>query len=681
MKKKQKNKTLQVLLIILLILLLLVGVVIGIVFLTKNREMKYYNVSLSNNTGSFTLSLNSNKLAPNSDIITRPITINLNELSENAFVRVKVIFENDSEDDRVLSFVSQLNYFIDEIQTFQNENYSWQYFKDDNCFYLMNKTGESLRTITKNDSAYTFVESLKVSKNLEQLDVTNYDGNNVQIGEDVTLKVIFEAVQSSLSIKGNIKIEDVREYFNNFFQNQENNFTSVNGFITSYSGNAENLTLPKYVGKDYIIGVEENVFSSSNLKKLIIPGNYIYLKDNAFYNSNNLTFVYLTNQANLSLSSNTFSARANLEIYAPYSTLNFIKNKFSTYNYVVNLKQFTQVDGNDISSVNDSVTNLYLSNATEIEGNLKNLSNLKAIYAPNLTKINANMFESLTNLVVVDCPNVLNIESYAFNGCSSLYLLSVNKNLEEIGSYSFANCRSLENVSFISNLATIPTQAFRNCSAIKTISLKNNVEILNAAFYNDRALTQVNIFNLKTIEDYAFGECNSLNIVNILGVNNLNLSNKAFSTSSNSNSLTNIVFTFNNANVKNQFNQLTTNLNYIIFTVSNSSLNKAEGNIRNLNLTNFYKFYGFTKIGDKAFSGNTSLVNLSFSNEIVEVGSKFVENVSSLNSITINSSIPPKFSETAFTNANQNLTILVPADSLNLYKATLQDFEVQVVSN
>lgn len=680
MKKRRSNKALKVSLIILLILLISVGIFCAIYFLSKNKKMNYFEVNLAGQNSELSLTNYSKNLAPNTEIVSRPITINITEESSNSFLRAKLFFENSSDDNRVLSFVSQLNYAVKDTITYKNESYSWSYYEEDNSFYLMNKDSEVLKTISGKDNNYIFTEKLYVPKTLTQMDSLNSDGDNVQIGENITVRVVFEAIQSDLGTKNNPKIENTREYFNNLAINTENNFTSLNGMIVSYTGTDNYLTLPKFVGRDYIIGVSSNAFNNQTLRSVIIPANYFKFGENAFVNAENLNFIALKNQANLSLLPTSFSAKTSLEIYAPNQTISLVKQNFGTFNYIPNFKPFTEVTSSDISELENNISYLYAPTIKEFNGNFKNFTNLKTFYAPNLTKINDNMFENLSNLVDVDCPNTINVGKSAFYACSNLININLSKKLESIGDSSFSGCSKIKDVSFVKNLKTISKEAFRNCSGLTKIELNSDeLEILNGAFYNARNLRTVNISNLSKIENYSFGECNNLYYFNVLKTTNLQVDEKAFSSSQDNSNATRIVFGFNDESARSAFKTINDNFNCILLKTVNKTLTKYEGNLKNLDLSEFVNFYNFNKIGNSAFANNKDLTNLIISNKIDEIGNNFIDSAENLISVTLNSYSPVTFNENSFEKAKGGLIVYVPNLNFEIYKQTLKSFNVNVV--
>ena len=677
--RKKKNNVLKVFFIILAAIIVVAGIIVAVIFSSNNNSLKYYNVKITNSSGELTLSGEKLSLAPNSKIVNRPITVNITNDSENCFLRARVVFENNSEDSRVVSFVSQLNYYVNKFITYSNSNYFWQYEKEDNAFYLL-VSENKLRTVTTNDNDYIFMEEMIVPTEIEQLDSLNVNGDNVQVGENINLKVIFEVVQASLPID-NLSIEEVSPYFNIQATYSENGFVSENGYLISYNGTENNLILPKYVGEDYIIGVKENAINNVNLQSLIIPASFINFNENCFGNLTNLKFVSIKNNCKINLANNCFVNNANLDIYMQKLGLNYVRETYSNLTYINRFKQFTEVSNADISQLDNTISYLYAPNVTEFNGNFQNFTNLKVVCAPSLTKLNENMFKGLTKLIEVDTPNVLQVNNSAFSGCVNLLNVTLNKNLNTLGEYAFQNCSSLKTANFLTNLTSISKQAFRNCSNLTKISLGENVNILTGAFYNCSNLRNINVNTLTKIEEFAFGECGKLRHFKLNGINNLNVSEKAFYNSTLTSSNNNVLFIFNDNNIKNNFINLNDNFanNAILLKVVNGELSEYSGNIANLDLTEFND-NKITKINNNVFRNNLTLKTLIIPSSVKTIGNNFLEGADNLTSVTINNYQIPNFSENSFTNCKAGLTVFVPTSQLNLFKKVLENFDIIVAS-
>lgn len=677
MVKKKENKVLKTILIISGVLVLCVGITLAIIFATRNNKIHYYQVELSENSGEITINTNvSSGLAPDYKILNAPVFVNLSTGSSNSYVRAKIIFESDSDDDRVLSFISQMNYYIAETETKQGTNYSWQYYAEDNSFYLMNDN-RSLRMMSPKDNRYVFVENIVVPSKIEQITFLNVDeeGNedNVQIGEKFTLKIIFEAVQSEIVSVSTPTIEKTREYFNNISTKVENGYTSENGFITSCSLTDTNLQLPKYVGEDYIIGIKKDAFTSSNLQNVIIPANYIYIEQNAFSGANNLKSVILKNYLKMDVEPFAINSIVTTEIYANEKLANFLKEEA----LITTFKTYTEVLTGDLNEISKDTVYLYAPNVTEFTGSFSEFTSLKYIFAPNLTKVNDNMFKNVSSLIYAEIPNVKEVGASAFYGCGNLLGVSLNKNLKSIGANSFFSCSNLLNANFVKNLAEIPQEAFRNCSSISQLNFNaDGVKIGNSSFYNCSKLRFVYVNKTNEISPYAFANCPVLRYVRINQLNNANISENCLSASASS------LVVLSNYSDYDSFISSNASLQSkaVLLSIKDGVLNKYLGNIASLNLTEFNAYEKIIKIGALAFKDISSINAITLSSSVSEIESNAFENLENLTSITFTTGLVPTIAKDAFVDLSDNLKIYVPNASLNLYKESLKDFNLTILS-
>lgn len=677
--KKEKNKVKKIVLIIILCLLLLGGLFCAIFFALKSDYLKYINVKLNKDSTEITLSSQSRGLAPNDNMLSKAVRVGLDKDSEPSYIRAKIVFENYSDDSRVLSFVSQLNFNVKNTSCFSNDKYSWVYYEQDNAFYLMNNEN-SVKAVTNADGNYTFIEKLIVPSTIEQMSTLNSDGQNVQIGEDVKIHIAFEAIQTSLPVK-KPDIENLSEYFNIVSSNYENGFTSVNGFITECNLNAETLVLPKKVGNDYILGIKANAFKNENLKQIIIPASFIYFEENAFSNLTKLNFLAIKNQINITLKSNTFNSTLS-EIYMPLSTLNYVNSTYIGLPYKNSFKQIYELYSNDISQIPTNTSYVYAPNLKVFDAKLETLASLKVAEFPVLETIGEEMFAKLNNLVCVECPNAKVVGKKAFNNCKSLVDVNLNKNVEELGESAFYGCSNLKNINFSKNLKIISKEAFRACTSLTEVSLDADaVEINSSAFYGCSSLRIVKINNLSSCANFAFGECPSLRWFYCRNVTNLTLEEKVFSKTSGEINL-NTYCVFNSESVKNQFmakNQQLAN-QFVIFSVNDGCLNSFAGNIQNLDLTDFLKFEEITKIGDNVFKNNTTINSLTLPYSIISLGNNVFDGAENLVKIIIDNYQTLLITNSTFNNVSENLQIFVPDLVLDIYKQTYSELNLNFAS-
>ena len=676
--RKEKSNVKKVVLIIALCLLIAIGAFLAIYFILKKDDIKYYDVKL-NSSNRLEFSTNKLSLSPNDNILGRPVRVGLDSQSENAFLRAKIVFESDSNDNRVLSFVSQLNFGIKDLVCYAEDGYNWTFSQQDNAFYLT-ANSENLKIASKNNS-YLFIEKLIVPNSIKQLDTLNSNGDNVQIGEDVTLKIIFEAIQTNLSQKQS-DIDSLRGYFNLSANQYENGYYCQNGFITKCTRQDETLILPKYVGNDYVLGICENAFENANLKKIIVPASYIYFNENAFSNLTNLDFIAIKNDLNISLFASTFKQNSSTEIYLSKSMLSFVRQNYSTLPYITNLKQIVEITSSNIENLTLSTSYVY-STLTQINANLSSLENLKVVDFPEIKSINDVMFSGLKSLAFVECPNAKVVGKKAFYECSNLIKVVLDKNAESIGENGFYGCSILLDAEFTKNLAVVENQAFRHCTSLTDVRFEqNDVEIKTSAFFGCTNLRTAYFESLKSCEDNSFVDCPNLRWFVVKSSNDLNVSTKAFSSIEGGKS-SNLIAVFLNDNTKTEF--ITKNPQFanqsVLINITNGELTKFEGNVRNLDLTDFNKIEKITKIGNGVFKDNTFLSSIVMPHSITSLGNNVFDGATSLNKITFNSFVVPLATDKTFENINNMAQIFVPRAVLNVYKQSFEGYKLNILGN
>ena len=141
-------------------------------------------------------------------------------------------------------------------------------------------------------------------------------------------------------------------------------------------------------------------------------------------------------------------------------------------------------------------------------------TSLFCVSIPNsVTFIGNSAFESCTNLMRVSIPNsVTFIGDRAFWECSSLISATIPNSVASIGDYAFYSCSRLTSVTIPNSVTSIGYSAFSACTRLTSVTIPNSVTYIgSSAFYGCNALTNVTIPNSVTsIDSYAFSGCSSL---------------------------------------------------------------------------------------------------------------------------------------------------------------------------
>lgn len=315
------------------------------------------------------------------------------------------------------------------------------------------------------------------------------------------------------------------------------------------------IELPDSVG-----AIGSYAFAYSGLKSIAIPTNVKAIAESAFYGTEGIAAVYITD----------IEDWGNISFANEYS--NPLYNSASLYLNNVLVTTLSLPAG--MTSISDyaffgaaGITNLIISNSIENIGNYAFCSNdsLRTVifgsgvkyvgsYAfadcPSLRSADMSMAEqiktftqqdgtetgylfaqdsSLTSIVLPK--NLTKIARYMFTYCTGLQSYVIPEGIEVIGERAFYECSALEEVTFPSTLQEIECAAFYSCYALKKADLsQTSLSKLGAREYEVSGGTEVRAYTftnctsleevllpgtLKEIGPYMFFQCTMLKAIDV----------------------------------------------------------------------------------------------------------------------------------------------------------------------
>ena len=244
----------------------------------------------------------------------------------------------------------------------------------------------------------------------------------------------------------------------------ENGFVYTGTTLTSYLGDATEITIP-----NNIVTINTSVFEQSIISSVTIPSSVKTIGKTAFIYSGYLTSVNFENPTIQTIGEAAFSRCNNLE---------------------------TIVLPDTITSLGDGV--------------FLNCSKLKNVHLPNnLTVIPTSTFKSCKKLETVNIPeNTITIGNGAFYYCEMISEIEIPETVSSIESTAFRYCSKIKTIDLSKNtdLTTITSFSFANMTGLETVVLPDSVETIERyAFYKDNLLSEITIGkNVTSIGEGAF---------------------------------------------------------------------------------------------------------------------------------------------------------------------------------
>lgn len=188
-------------------------------------------------------------------------------------------------------------------------------------------------------------------------------------------------------------------------------------------------------------------------------------------------------------------------------------------NTSLDAEQVAQCYSGTINILDNVIYEGYKYNVTKVGSYAFNCQNeLQSIYIPRTVKAvepyAAIKAEKLNRVNVADESQLENIGEQAFKLCIGLKRFvfdGTSLKLNTIGNAAFNGCTALEKVQWNgkSELKTIKDYAFFKCTSLNNFNMPNStLSVGNSAFRYNESLTDINLStSLNYIDEYAFGEC------------------------------------------------------------------------------------------------------------------------------------------------------------------------------
>ncbi len=366
---------------------------------------------------------------------------------------------------------------------------------------------------------------------------------------------------------------------------------------------------------------EQAFYNCDNLQTVTVSNNG-NIGEQAFYDCNNIKSVEITNVINIE--SNAFEGCSNLpKIVIPNSV-----ESIGAYSFKGCTAMSSVTLGEKVTTINDNT--------------FENCSSLAEITIPaTVTTIANNVFKGCSKLADVIIANSTNELSLGSNGSSPMFadcpLDSVYVGAKlRYNTSPFYNNKSLRTIVFGNKETNIYEREFDGCSALENITLGNGItEIGNYAFIGCIALPNIVIPNSVTsLGAYSFKGCTTLNSVT-LGENITAINDNTFESCTN---LPNIVIPNSVKSIGAYSFKGCTALNSVTLgenvTAINNNAFESCTNLPNIVIPN-----SVTTLGAYSFKGCTALNNVTLGENVTTINDNAFENCILLPEITIPASV------------------------------------------
>ena len=293
----------------------------------------------------------------------------------------------------------------------------------------------------------------------------------------------------------------------------------------------------------------------------------------------------------------------------------------------------------------------------------RSLSNI--VIPASVTSIGEKAFSgcsSLSNIVIPD--SVTSIEKGAFLGCHSLSNIVIPNGVTSIEKGAFSRCRSLSNIVIPASVTSIGEHAFSYCNSLSNIVIPDGVtSIGDRAFSGCHSLSDIVIPDSVTrIGEGAFSSCHSLSSI-VIPASVTSIGDRAFydCPALKYISIPKSVICLNGNPFEHWIGKLeclSPNFIYEDDILYNKDKSKIIS-FRNQNLEAYVIPASVTSIGDRAFSGCSSLSSIVIPDSVTSIGDGAFAGCSSLSSIVIPAGVT-SISNSVFSSCSSLSNIVIP---------------------
>ena len=459
----------------------------------------------------------------------------------------------------------------------------------------------------------------------------------------------------------------------------------LTGYVTKPTGT---LSIPATVtneGTTYSVTSigKQAFYECGGITSVTIPDGVTSIGKQAFYECFGITEMTVAATVPPTMGTNAFTGVSqSIPVYVPLEALD-------AYMAADGWKEFSGLQAKGFSSFTVDNLNYRVTGSTAVEltGYVTKPTGILDIPATvsyegknfDVTAIGDEAFGYCSGITLLTIPNtVKTIGVNAFYLCTGILELTIPDSVTKIGNYAFSYCDGIKQLTIGNGVTDIEFNAFYRCDQLQQVALGNNVATIgDEAFGSCKQLKQISIPESVTdIGAGAFGNCPALTAITVAEGNTAYCSDGGILFSKDKTTL--VQYPAGKPETSYTIPAGVTAVQGGAFSGTALTSVTIPESVTVIGRNAFYLCEaltaatvpdGVTSIENGTFSYCSALTKVTLGNGVTNIGTRAFSGCTALAEMTVAATEPPVAAANAFENVSRDITVNVPAESLDTYKA------------